>query len=90
MQLKKGYAVRMVLGEPMLMPVDHYSRGREIYSLNEVAAFIFKNMEQPICKKELLDVLLKEYDVDYASAEQAVNVLIDPFVKLGLVEGSWQ
>lgn len=86
MKLKEGYAVRTVLGEDMLMPIDHYSQGKEIYALNDVAAFILKKISKSISKDELIDEILKEYDVDKNSAEDAVGKLLAPFYKLGYIE----
>lgn len=85
MKIKDGFAVRTVLGEQMLMPIDHYSRGKEIYSLNEVAAFILSQMEKPISKEKILERLLKEYAVDGKTAETAVDALIAQFSSIGTI-----
>ena len=87
MKIKKGFVLRNVVGEYMVMPtgenIDSFG-GTAV--LNEVSAFIFEKLENAVSREDLLIALLNEYDIDRATAEKDLDNLLEQFEKLGLLE----
>lgn len=87
MKIKKGFVLRNVVGEYMVMPtgenIDSFG-GTAV--LNEVSAFVFKKLENAVSREDLLIALLNEYDVERETAEKDVDNLLEQFDRLGLLE----
>jgi PqqD family protein of HPr-rel-A system len=56
--------------------VLHMSRGR-YHGLNEVAGQVWKWVQEPRTRDELLDLLLAEFDVDPEQAAADLDALLD-------------
>ena len=54
--------------------------------LNELAAFVWEKLQNPMSDKELLDAVLFEYDVDEATASADLTALLDKFQEFGVIE----
>ena len=87
MKIKPGFTLRNVVDEFMVMPTGENikSFGGTVV-LNEVSAFIFRQLEQPISREDLLAQLLAEFDVDEATAAADLDALLAQFRQLGLME----
>ncbi len=87
MRIKDGFILKNVVGEWIVMP-----RGDNIKSfegaivLNEVAAFIWKRLESPISKDDLLAAVLSEYEIDENSAQNDIDSLLSKIDSLGILE----
>ena len=88
MKIKKGFELREVCGENIIV-----AYGREnidfnkVISLNESAAYLWKNITAGEFTAETMAALLmKEYEVDEATARQDAQTLLDEWVKVGLVQ----
>ena len=55
-------------------------------ALNEVSAFIFEKLQNPMSKEDLVTALLNEYDVDAQTAAKDVDALISKFEEMGIIE----
>ncbi len=87
MKIKEGFALRTVAKEYIVMPTG--SRIAEFdgaIALNEVSAFLFGKMLNPVSKEDLVIALLDEYDVDKETAERDVDSLIAKFTEMGIME----
>jgi predicted transcriptional regulator len=88
MRTKKGFNLRTVCGENIIVAeglsnID-FSR---IISLNESAAFLWKNIQGKDFNTETLkDMLTEEYDVDSATALQDVEALTEQWLEAGIIE----
>lgn len=72
MKIKNGFLLRQVAGNHVVVPVGAQSVDfRCIITLNEVGAYLWKQLEQECSSADLVDALLREYDVtaDIASAD---------------------
>ncbi len=58
----------------------------KIYSLNETASFIWKNVRKPISIKTLTQQLQDEFEVDKPRAIKDVKAFINNFINLKFLE----
>lgn len=54
--------------------------------LNEVSAFLWEKLQQPVTREELLCALLEEYEVSRDVAEKDMDALLRKFAELGLLD----
>ncbi len=76
--IKQGYVVREIAGEFIAVPVDS-SCGTNIVILNPVSKFLWEELREEKSFDELLDAMLKNYEV---SKEEAENDLKDFLMQL--------
>lgn len=87
MKIKKGFVLRNVVDEFIVMPTgDNIAKFEGAAVLNDVSAFIFKQMENPISREDLLDAILNEYDVDEATAAKDLDALLEQFETMNILE----
>lgn len=78
MKLKDGFIVRNMLGDYMVMPTgDNIAKFDGSVVINDVAAFILEKMKTPVSKDDLLEYILKEFDVDRETASADLDKLIE-------------
>ena len=88
MKLKENLTVRKI-GDEYMMVSDSdagldYTR---VISLNETAAYLVEEVgKREFTKDEWIELLMNKYDVEREVAVADVEVLIDKFVKEGLVD----
>ena len=88
MQLRKGFELRQVCGENVLM-----AEGLEaidfskLVNLNETATFLWKEAEAQgeFSIESLSSALCNEYDVDEASATADVKAMLESWKEIGLL-----
>lgn len=70
MKIKDGYLLRQVAGSYIIVAVSDKAADFDgIVTLNEVGAFLWKQLEQGATEASLLTSMLEEYDVDEATAK---------------------
>lgn len=88
MKLKKGYRLRS-LGQEFILVAEglgavDFSR---MISMNESAAFLWKEVEDKDFDAEMLTTLLTDnYDIDHETAQNDVAVLLESWSAAGLIE----
>lgn len=88
MQLRKGFELRQVCGENVLM-----AEGLEaidfskLVNLNETATFLWKEAEAQgeFSIESLASALCNEYDVDEALATADVKAMLESWKEIGLL-----
>ncbi len=86
MEIKKALIKRDIAGDCILVPV-----GKTILSttgmfiLNEMAAFIWDILPQINAESEILDAVLKEYDVSAEEAAQDISEFLDEFRRMEII-----
>lgn len=79
--------MRTVVDENIIMPTDeNINKFEGAVVLNEVSAFIWKKLQQPITQEELLEAVLNEFEVTYERAEKDLKALLEKFQEYGLIE----
>ena len=87
LKAKSGFILRDIMGEYMLMPVgDNISRYNGVVVLNDVSAFLWKKLEHPVSRDDLLAALLDQYEVDEATAAKDLDLLLEKLRSLDVIE----
>lgn len=87
MKIKDGFVLRNVMDEFIVMPKgENIAKFEGAVVLNEISAFIYKKLEQPVSREDLLTAILEEYEVDEATASADLDVLLDKFDNMGILE----
>ncbi len=87
MKIKEGFVLRNVVDEYIVMPTgDNIAKFEGAVVLNEVSAFVFKQLENPVSREDLLEALLNEYEVDKATASADLDALLEQFSGMGILE----
>ena len=87
MKIKEGFVLRNVVDEFIVMPTgDNIAKFEGAVVLNEVSAFIFKQLENPVSRDDLLAAMLNEYDVDEATAAADLDALLEKLAEMGVLE----
>lgn len=87
MKIRDGFVLRNIVDEYIVMPTgDNIVKFSGSVVLNEVSAFIFKQLENPVTQEDLLTAMLDEFDVDEETARQDLDELLREFRELKLIE----
>ena len=77
MELKKGFVMRQVAGEYVVINAGADLDLHGVITLNATAATLWKRLEEPATMEELTQTLLAEFEVDEQTAAQAVASFVD-------------
>lgn len=86
MIIKKELICREIAGERFLVPV-----GKTVYDTNglfvlsEVGGFIWDLLPRVTDERQIVDEILKEYDVDDATATEDVTQFLRKLTELGII-----
>lgn len=86
MKLKKGFIVREIAGETVVLPSGEELDLSKVFYLNETAKFLWKYLEESAELTELVEAVLKEYDVDQEHAELSVARFVMKLNENGFLE----
>ncbi len=76
MKLKDGFILREVAGQTVVLPFGDDLDPNMMITLNEVGKFIWQLLDSDTDEAAIVSEILKEYDVDKATAETAVSNFI--------------
>ena len=88
MKTRKGYTLRS-LGKEFILIADGFEAVdfSRMISLNETAAFLWKEVEDKDFDAEMLITLLTDnYDIDRETAQNDVAALLESWSAAGLIE----
>lgn len=87
MKIKKGFVLRAVGGEHIVVPVGEMSKQfHGMINLNETGAFMWRFFGEEHSLQEAVAALRAEYAVDEARAEADVRKFADTLLKNGFAE----
>lgn len=88
MKKKKGFDLRTIGKENVLMADGTNVDFTQIIHMNETAAFIWKNTEEEVdyTMDELTTLLQKEYEVSTKQVLSDLEKLIEDWKKIGIVQ----
>lgn len=87
MKAKAGFVLRNVVDEYILMPTgDNIARFNGTVLLNEVSAFVWEKLQNPISREDLLKAILDEYEVEKAVASADLDALLQTLRGYGVIE----
>ncbi len=88
MKAKKGFTLRKVCGENVIV-----SEGKEnidfsnLICPNESSAYLWENVQgKDFSAKDLAELLMEEYEVDYDTALRDSTSLMQQWLEAGIVE----
>ena len=76
MKLKNGFVLREVAGEVVVIPSGDDLDLNMMITLNDTGRFLWEKLENGAEEDQLVQDLLKAYDVDQATAQQAVDAFV--------------
>ena len=77
MKIKDGFVLRNVVDEYIVMPTgENIAKFDGAVVLNDVSAFVFEQMKNPVSKEDVLNAILNEFEVDEATATAAVEQFV--------------
>ena len=76
MKLKEGFLLRQVAGQTVVLPTGDDLDLNMMITLNETGAFLWEHLEEENTEDGLVQALLGEYDVDEATARDAVVAFV--------------
>ncbi len=78
MKIKDGYILRQVAGNSIVIAVgDEAINFNGIITINTAGTFLWRLLEKGATKEELLDAILKEYDIDAETAKKDIDEFIE-------------
>ena len=87
MKIKKGFVLREVGGESVVVPVGEMSKTfHGMINLNETGAFLWRFFSEEHTAEEAILALCSEYVADKAQVEIDVNRFIDILTNNGFCE----
>lgn len=86
MKLKKGFVLRDIAGETVVLPSGDDLDLSIMISLNETAKFLWEYLEQGADHHALVEALLTEYAVDREQAEASVSRFVAKLNENGFLE----
>ena len=87
MKAKAGFVLRNVVDEFILMPTgDNIGNFNGTILLNEVSAFVWEKLQNPMSRDDLLQAVLNEFEVDRATASADLDELLKTLRGYGVIE----
>ena len=87
MKRLKQFIVRKIAGETVLVPFGETSQEfNGLITLNDVAAFIWENIENVETEEEMAKLLLEEFEVDEELAMRDAGQFIGGLKASGFIE----
>jgi len=86
MKLKKGFILREVAGDIIVVPSGDVLDLNMMISLNETAAFLWKRLEKGATEDELVEALLDEYEASEEDARFYIKKFEETLNENGFLE----
>ena len=86
MRIKKEFILREIAGEYILIPTGTTTQEfNGLITINDVAAFVWKNIEKVNSVDELISMVLDEYDVDEDVDRNDIEEFIQQLKKADMI-----
>lgn len=83
----ENFVFRRIVEEMVLVPIrQNVAELDSIYTLNELGAFIWEQLESPRSLAELEEVILAEYEIDAETVRTDLASFVDALLHIGAVE----
>ena len=86
MKMKDGFLLRQVAGQTVVLPIGGDMDLNLMITLNDTGAFLWGKLQEETDEAALVAALLAEYDVDEATAKQAVTAFLAKLNENGFLE----
>ena len=86
MKLKPDFQIVQMANDYMLVPTgDQIDSFNGTVILNEVSAFMLNQLKEELEKEDLVERLVMEFDVEYATAREDVDVAVEKLKQIGIL-----
>lgn len=86
MKLSTSFEIVDVSGEYMIIPLNNATEVvNGVIVVTEAVAYLLKKMQGPKSEQDLIDLLMKEYDVEYERAQKDVHAMVEKLTDLGVI-----
>ncbi|MBE5892152.1 MAG: PqqD family protein [Lachnospiraceae bacterium] len=87
MKIVKEFILRDIAGECVLVPTGETTQEfNGLITLSDTARFIWENLEKVDSTKEMVDLILEEYEIDEQTALQDTVQFVSQLVQAGFIE----
>lgn len=85
MKRNSDFMLRDIAGEVVLVPTGQATQNfNGLITLNEVAAFIWKNLDEAGSKEKLVEMILDEFEIDQETAIADVEGFVGALAEHGM------
>lgn len=89
MKIKDGYILRKIAGDNIVIPVgNNIADFNGVIRLNESATLLWSNLQQETTEENLINLLVKEYEIDEKLAANDVREFINILKEKEIFEGN--
>lgn len=86
MKRNKDFILRNIAGENILVATGEAAQiFNGMITLNDVASFIWSNIDECETVENLIESILKEFDIDRETAKKDVEGFTTELIKMGMV-----
>lgn len=86
MKRNTDFMLRDIAGEVVLVPTGAATQSfNGLITLNEVAAFIWKNLDEAQSQQKLTEMILEEFEIDKETAARDVEGFLNALCEQGMV-----
>lgn len=85
MKLKEGFILRTISGQTVVLPTGGVLDLNMMIKLNDTGRFIWERLEKGTEKEELIEDMLKEYDVSREKATEYVEQFVQKVKENGFL-----
>ena len=86
MKIEKEYVLREIAGDHIIIPVGTtVLEFNGLITVNEVGVFLWKMLQEEVTMEELVQAVLKEYDVEEEVAREDIQEFLDKLVEGGIL-----
>lgn len=86
MKRNEDFMLRDIAGEVVLVPTGKATQNfNGLITLNEVAAFIWKNLDEAKTKEKLIELILDEFEIDEETAKADVHGFVQALTEHGMI-----
>ena len=86
MKLKPDFQIVQMANDYMLVPTgDQIDSFNGTVILNEVSAFMLNQLKEDLEKEDLVERLVKEFDVESATAREDVDAAVEKMKQIGIL-----
>jgi hypothetical protein len=87
MKIKEGFILKNIADEWVVMPTGTKMKEFDgAIVLNEISAFIWRKLENPISRDDILSAILEEYDVDAKQASADLDGFLQKLQELNVLQ----
>ena len=85
MRISNDYLLKTIADEHIIVPIGNAVDINSMITLNDTGAFVWVNIENGLTADQIANELVKEYDIDLATAKVDINNCIQKLIEYGMV-----